>query len=276
MLFGRGLFFCQTQSRLHQTILTRCTIFSEGPGSDVRNTTLVAAAIAALLALGFWIWFSPPLWLFGVYLLGAVVAVFSVPAMYRLGGFTLADELEWLENREAQEHHDMLQRLAGLRNELKQLDIDVGVRQADTLTAILKDYHKVVETRFVGKKHSPLAYLSTARQVQKHAIQNLNDVVAVGHSLQSISRHGFNDDSGSWDEHLDKAQDNRRDRFVTMQQEQEARMSGLINQNQQLFDALTDTAVEVANIDSFSKYERIDTLARLVSLSEIASNTGRQ
>jgi len=258
-----------------QTILTRCIIFTEGPGSEVRKTTLLAALIAVALALLFWFWFSPPLWLFGVYAVLSIVAVFSVPAMYRLSGFTLADELEWLENREEKEHHEMLQRIAALRNELNSLGIDAGVRQADVLSEILTDYHKVVETRFVGKKHSPLAYLSTARSVQKHAVQNLNDVVAVGHSLQSISRHGFDDDSGSWDDHLEKVESSRRDRYVTMQREQEARLSGLLNQNQQLFDALTDTAVEVANIDSFSKYERIDTLARLVSLSEIASKTGR-
>jgi len=109
-----------------------------------------------------------------------------------------------------------------------------------------------VETRVVGKKHSPLVYLSTARTVQKHAVQNLNDAVAVGHSLQSISRHGFDNSIDGSNEHLDGEQTDRRDRY-----------------------ALTDTAVEVANIDSFSKYERIDTLARLVSLSEIAGKTGR-
>ena len=243
---------------------------------------MLAALIAVVLALGFWVWFSPPLWLLGGYVLVSAISVFSVPAIYRLGGFTLADELEWLENREAKEHHDMLQRLSELRDELDSLGIDAGVRQADVLTKILTDYHKVVETRFVGKKHSPLAYLSTARTVQKHAVQNLNDVVAVGHSLQTISRHGFDNSARSWDEHLDEQvgaqvndeQKDRRDRYVTMQREQETRMSGLLDQNQQLFDALTDTAVEVANIDSFSNYERIDTLARLVSLSEIASNTG--
>lgn len=272
-----GSFHLRFARRYHQTILTRCTIFTEGPGSDLRNTSLIAALIAVVLALGFWIWFSPPLWLLVGYVLISAVAVFSVPAMYRAGGYTLADELEWLENREAQEHHDMLQRLSGLRTELSSLNIGAGVRQADVLTEILTDYHKVVETRFVGKKHSPLAYLSTARTVQKHAIQNLNDVVAVGHSLQSISRHGFDEPSASWDEHIENvgSDNERRDRYVTMQREQETRMSGLLSQNQQLFDALTDTAVEVANIDSFSKYERIDTLARLVSLSEIASKTGR-
>lgn len=236
---------------------------------------MVAAVIAIGLAILFFIWFSPPLWLFALYLLIATVAVFSVPALYRLGGYTLADELNWLENREAAEHEEMVQRLKELRSELKRMDIDAGVRQADTLNAILTDYHSVIETRFIGKKHSPLAYLSTARRVQKHAIQNLNDVVAVGHSLQSISRHGFDSDEGRSDESHSNDQDERRDRYLTLQQEQESRMSGLLNQNQQLFDALTDTAVEVANIESFSQYEKLDTLARLVSLSEIASQTGR-
>jgi len=195
--------------------------------------------------------------------------------MYNLAGYTLADEVGWLENREAEEHHQMLTRLGELRKELGELKIEKGVRQAETLTAILDDYHKVVETRFIGKKHSPLAYLSTARQVQKHAIQNLSDMVAVGHSLKSISHHGFNDSSKSWDEHLDNVQNERRDRYVTMQKEQEARLASQLKTNEQMFDALTDTAVEVANIESFSKYEKIDTLARLVSLSEIANNTGR-
>jgi len=256
--------------------LVRCNIiFTDGPGSDVRNTTVVAAMLAIVLAIFFALWFSPPLWLLAVYVLVAVVAVFSVPAMYRLGGFTLADELSWLENREEAEHNDMVQRLKELRAELKSMNLDAGVRQADTLTAILNDYHNVIESRFIGKKHSPLVYLSTARQVQKHAVQNLNDVVAVGHSLQTISRHGFDDDKSSWDDHLANLQDDRRDRYKTLQQEQEARMSGLLNHNQQMFDALTDTAVEVANIESFSQYEKLDTLARLVSLSEIANQTGR-
>jgi len=236
---------------------------------------MFAAILAGVLALCFWAWFSPPWWVLAIYILVAAVAVASVAAMYRLGGYSLADELGWLENREAQEHDDLVQRLGQIKKELEALGIDKGVAQADTLTGMLHDYHKVVETRFIGKKNSPLAYLSTARRVQKHAVQNLNDVVAVGHSLASISRHGFEDSSSSWDQHLQNVNDERRDRYVTMQQEQESRLASLLDQNQQLFDALTDTAVEVANIDSFSSYERIDTLARLVSLSEIASNTGR-
>jgi len=277
LIFGseEGSFRSDSSVGQHQIILTRCHIIFDGLGSDVRNTSVLAAILATLLAAGFWLWFSPPVWMLAAYALVAFVAVASVPAMYRLGGYSLADEMGWLENREAEEHHEMVARLAQIREELKVLDIQQGVAQADTLTGMLHDYHKVVETRFIGKKHSPLAYLSTARRVQKHAVQNLNDVVAVGHSLASISRHGFNDSNSSWDDHLQNVNDERRQRYLTMDQEQQARMASLLDQNQQLFDALTDTAVEVANIDSFSSYERIDTLARLVSLSEIASNTGR-
>ncbi len=211
------------------------------------------------------------------------MATLSVPLLYRLSGFTLADEVQWLEQREAQEHTGMVTRLDSLRVELAALNIDEGVRQADTLAAILEDYHAVVETRFIGKKRSPLAYLSSARQVQKHAVQNLNDVIAVGHSLASISRHHLDDiqsDSATTKADADnnadtgKHTDERRDRLHVLNQEQSMRLQQLLEQNQKLFDALTATAVEVANIKSFSDYERMDTLARLVSLAEIANQKG--
>jgi len=169
--------------------------------------------------------------------------------------------VQWLESREAADHAELVARLKDLRTQLGDLDIDEGVQQADTLTAILDDYHSVVETRFLGKQHSPMAYLSAARRVQKHAVQNLNDVVAVGHSLASISRHG--------------EQSHTETRLQNLNHEQSARMRELLDENKGYFEALTDTAVEVANIRSYSDYERMDTLARLVSLAEIASHTGK-
>jgi len=186
------------------------------------------------------------------------VAVLSVPALYRLSGFTLEDEVQWMESREQADHEQLMSRLGVLRGQLSDLGIKEGVQQADTLTAMLDDYHSVVETRFIGKQHSPMVYLSAARRVQKHAIQNLTDVVAVGHSLSSISHHTASDKPLSRMQDLDK--------------EQSTRLQGLLTENQQLFEALTDTAVEVANIRSYSDYERMDTLARLVSLAEIASH----
>ncbi len=191
----------------------------------------------------------------------AALATLTVPALYRLAGFTLADEVEWLESRESEDHEKMLARLVTLEGQLDNLGIEEGVRQTRRLTAILDDYHSVVETRFLGKKHSPMAYLSTARRVQKHAIENLNDVVAVGHSLASISRHD--------------AADNTDEKMQTLYRDQSERMDNLLTENRQLFEALTDTAVEVANISSYSDYERLDTMARLVSLSEIASRSGK-
>lgn len=211
--------------------------------------------------LAFFWWFQGDWLLLGVYAVVAAVATLSVPALYRLAGFTLADEVQWLESREAEDHAELVSRLAQLRSQLDELGIEEGVGQADTLSAILNDYHSVVETRFLGKKHSPVAYLSAARRVQKHAVQNLNDVVAVGHSLASISRHG--------------GQDQPRTRMQDLNNEQSARLRALLDENQGYFEALTDTAVEVANIRSYSDYERMDTLARLVSLAEIASHSGK-
>jgi len=213
-----------------------------------------------LLVLFYW-WFRGDLTLLAVYALVAVVATLSVPALYRLAGFTLADEVSWLEGREAEDHRNMMDRLSSLQGQLSELGIDEGVKQAKTLTAMLADFHAVVETRFLGKKHSPVAYLSTARRVQKHAISNLTDAVAVGHSLASISRH----DGAT----------QRADRMEGLNNEQSGRLDALLSENRNLFEALTDTAVEVANISSYSEYERMDTMARLVSLSEIANRTGK-
>ncbi len=191
----------------------------------------------------------------------ALLATLSVPLMYRLAGFTLADEIEWLESREAEDHKNLVNRLSELRVQLERLGIDEGVKQTDTLTNILHDYHNVVETRFLGKKHSPIAYLSAARRVQKHAVQNLTDAVAVGHSIASISRHDIHD--------------NPLERMQELGSGQSERLRSLLDENRNLFGALTDTAVEVANIRSYSDYERLDTLARLVSLAEIANKTGK-
>lgn len=213
-----------------------------------------------LLAVFYW-WFRGDLPLTAAYAAVATLAALSVPVFYRLAGFTLADEVQWLEGREADDHKAMRARLATLEGQLDELGIEEAVKQTQTLTAILDDYHAVVETRFLGKKHSPVAYLATARRVQKHAIQNLTDVVAVGHSLASISRH----DGRSGD----------LDRMQGLNSDQSDRLNNLLTENRQLFEALTDTAVEVANINSYSDYERLDTMARLVSLSEIASRSGK-
>lgn len=249
--------------------LQRCVILFAGLGSEVRNTAVLAAIFSVLLLAVFSWWFNPSWQLLLAYAALALIATLSVPLLYRQAGFTLKDEILWLEEREAAEHKELTQRLQTLHGELNALGIREAVDQAERLTGILNDYHSVVETRFIGKRQSPIAYLSTARRVQKHAIQNLTDMVAVGHSLSSISAQGRRRDSDS------AKSDSRREKFDRLNQEQSGRLEALLLENENLFEALTDTAVEVANISSFSDYERLDTLARLVSLSEIASRTGK-
>lgn len=239
----------------------RWVIIFDGLGGEVRNTSLFAAILSVVLLVLFYWWFRGDLTLVAAYTGIAILATISVPVLYRLAGFTLADEVQWLESRELKDHEDMLARLVTLEAQLDELNIQEGVNQARTLTSMLDDYHKVVETRFLGKKHAPVAYLAAARRVQKHAIQNLTDAVAVGHSLSSISRH---DESGGRQEHLQG-----------LNSDQSGRLDALLAENRNLFGALTDTAVEVANIRSYSDYERLDTMARLVSLAEIANRTGK-
>ncbi len=200
------------------------------------------------------------------YVFVCILATLSVPIFYRLAGFKRRDEVLWIEQREEQEYLELSKRLKEARKQLAKLDIDDGVRQAKQLNGLIDDYHSVVETRFLGKKHMPLEYLGAARQVQKQAVQNLSDMVTIGHSLSTIQSNTYDAEHGGADNNT------RQDE---MYREQEGRIQKLLDENHQMFDALTETAVEVANIDSFSKYERIDTLARLVSLSQVASNSGR-
>ena len=235
-------------------------IIFDGLGSEVRNTSLLAGG-ASLVLLVIWHWWFPFSPVFSaMYVVLAVIAALSVPLFYRLTGYTLADELEWLEKREAVEHDELVRRVAELESQLASLGVNQGVKQSRTLSNILNDYHAVVETRFIGKKHSPLVYLSTARQVQKLAVQNLTDMVAVAHSLSTIKRQDRQDKKG-------------RERQENLRVEQQSRLDDLLDQNKQLFDALTDTAVEVANMDSFGKFNRLETMTRLISLAEVASQT---
>lgn len=191
----------------------------------------------------------------GLYAVLAALIALTVPLMYRLFGYKTADEAVWLHERNLREHSALMQRLETARESLAELNITQGVRQANSLTDILDDYRSVVETRFVGKTFAPITYLNAARSVQEHVVQNLTDMVAVGHSLSGIHRQ-----QGQTD----------------LYQEQQQRLNELVAENEKLFTALTETAVEVANIRSISQFERLDTLARLVSLAQTANNTGKQ
>ena len=175
--------------------------------------------------------------------------------MYRLFGYKTDDEAAWLHARNLREHSTLIQRLETAREALVELKIPQGIQQANMLNAILDDYRSVVETRFVGKTFTPITYLNAARSVQEHVVQNLTDMVAVGHSLAGISRQQVQTD---------------------LYQEQQQRLTDLAVENEKLFTALTETAVEVANIRSISQFERLDTLARLISLAQTANNTGKQ
>ncbi len=244
-----------TLQRIHETL------------SDMIKPYTLFAAIASLLLLGvfFW-WFQSHLVVTGIYLGIAALATVSVPLMYRLSGYSLADDAQWLQERENKEHAALSERLQGLKSELGALGLSEGLRQADALTEIINDYHSVVNTRFFGKKSSPLTYLGAARTVQRQATQNLADMVAVGHSLSGLSN---NQRDRQW------TNVDRRDRQDDLYAEQEKRLQSLLSENNRLFDALTETAVEIANIQSISEFERTDTLARLVALAEIANSTGK-
>ena len=226
----------------------------------IKHYTLIAAFLALILIGLFIWWFQGDLVFNAAYLAAAVLATLSVPLLYRLLGYSAADDDEWLKNRENQQHTELMQRLQGVTQDLEELGLKEGVRQAKALTDIIDDYHAVVKSRFFGKQASPLTYLSAARTVQNQAIQNLADMATIGHSMSSIQNN------------LQAGGDQKDSRYL----EQSDRIRALLDENKQLFSALTETAVEVANMQSISEFERTDTLARLLALAEIANGSGKQ
>lgn len=225
----------------------------------IKRYTLIAALLCLpLIGLFIW-WFQGGLIFNAVYIAVSALAILTVPLLYRLLGYSAADDDEWLKARENQQYTDLMQRLQGVTKDLTALDLKEGVRQANALTDMIDDYHAVVKSRFFGKQSSPLTYLSAARTVQNQAIQNLADMATLGHSLSSIQTN------------LQAGGNQQDSRYL----EQSERINALLDENKKLFAALTETAVEVANMQSISEFERTDTLARLLALAEIANGSGK-
>ncbi len=211
----------------------------------------IAAALTLALVVAFQWWFQAS-WLVTLgYALLSVLAIALVPLCYRLFGYLDEDVINKLLDREQREHSEMMQRLQSMGKDLAAMDNKEGARQADTLTELLNDFHEIIANRFRGKQLSSSTYLNAARNVQNQSLQNLSDMVGVGHSIVSLNRH----------DSPDTAQQ------VTAQQQ---KLESLLSENRKLFKALSDTSVEVANIQEIGAFERTETLARLKDLASIA------
>lgn len=222
--------------------------------------------ISLLLTFLYVWWFNIPIINSGMYLIfPSIVAVISVPLLYRVFGYRANDELQWLKSREEKEYKSILDNLTTVKKSLESLKHADGIHQVEVLTNIVSDYHSVVETRFLGSEQAPNTYLAAARTVQKNALQNLADIVAVGHSINTIKGNKLNPSTLENDKV--KKRQLKQEELLS---EQGLRNKSLIEENRKLFNALMDTAVEIANIKSFSDYHRTDTLTRLITLSEVA------
>lgn len=209
------------------------------------------AASVALFATFYW-WFKPDWWVALLYAAACLLAIISVPLCYRLFGFVDIDVIRELQALEQRDHDELMGRLASVRQSLTDLEIDEGAQQAKTLNNLLKDFHEVIANRFDGKNLSASTYLNAARRVQNQALQNLSDMVGIGHTIESLKRQTPVDDT-----HRQLA-------------EQNTRLHRLKDSNKKLFQALTDTSIEVANIEEIGNFERKETLARLNDLADIA------
>lgn len=226
-------------------------------GTDVVIKSVVTAAVATLLLIGLYVWwFQAPWTIVIVYGVLSVCALATVPLCYRWFGFLDRDIIQQLIDQEAREHDDMIRNLNKLQSDLTSLDNEQGSNQVATLRHLLNDFHEVIANRFRGKQLSSSTYMDAARNVQNQALQNLSDMVGIGHSISSLKRQSAAIDTSQ----------------LTTQTE---RLQALVQENDKLFKALSDTSVEVANIQEIGAFERTETLARLKDLTKIAKNQSR-
>lgn len=226
-------------------------------GPVVKAVVTVAIAVSAVLFAAFYLWFRPDWWIALLYACICLLAIVSVPLLYRLFGYVDIDAIRELQQLEQKDHDEMMGRLSNLKQSLTDLEIEEGARQAKTLNSLLSDFHEVIANRFTGKNLSASTYLNAARRVQNQALQNLSDMVGIGHTIESLKRQMSVENRPADDTHRQLA-------------EQNTRLHKLIDSNKKLFQALTDTSIEVANIEEIGKFERTETLARLNDLADIA------
>lgn len=221
----------------------------------IKSTVIGAVATALLVVLYAW-WFQTSWVITAGYALASVLALALVPLCYRWFGFLDNEVIQALIDQEAREHDEMMQHLEQLQKDLDTLENPQGSGQVSTLRHLLNDFHEVIANRFRGKQLSSSTYLDAARNVQNQALQNLSDMVGIGHSISSLHRQHSADNS-------------------EQVQSQSARLNTLLTENEKLFKALSDTSVEVANIQEIGAFERTETLARLKDLAKIAKNQSR-
>ena len=210
----------------------------------------VAATASVLLVIAYSWWFQSSWLVTLAYALASVFAISLVPLCYRWFGFLDRELIAEMLDQEEREHNEMMQRLSSIQSDLESLDIKQGAEQVVTLKHLLNDFHEVIANRFRGKELTRSTYLNAARNVQNQTLQNLSDMVGIGHSISSLSRQGAQDES--------------------KQSAQQSRLNKLLAENRKLFEALSDTSIEVANIQEIGEFERTETLGRLKDLVSIA------
>lgn len=218
------------------------------------KAALGSAAALSLLLIGSYTWWFQTSWPISLaYAAFALIALASIPLCYRFFGFQDLDVVKGLLQQEQAEHEEMVSRLKKLQVDLRQLKNDEGAQQAGTLLHLLNDFHEVISNRFRGKQLSSTTYLNAARRVQNQTLQNLSDMAGIGHSISSLQRHADEDTDTN-----------------PQIESQRRRLGELINDNNGLFKALSDTSVEVANIEEIGAFERTETMAKLRDLADIA------
>jgi len=85
----------------------------------VKAVVTVAIAVSAVLFAAFYLWFKPDWWIALLYAAICLLAIVSVPLLYRLFGYVDIDAIRELQQLEQKDHDEMMGRLSNLKQRNK-------------------------------------------------------------------------------------------------------------------------------------------------------------
>jgi len=91
-------------------------------GPVVKAVVTVAIAVSAVLFAAFYLWFRPDWWIALLYACICLLAIVSVPLLYRLFGYVDIDAIRELQQLEQKDHDEMMGRLSNLKQKLSPID----------------------------------------------------------------------------------------------------------------------------------------------------------
>ncbi|MBT6276382.1 MAG: hypothetical protein HOI95_19890 [Chromatiales bacterium] len=241
-------------------------------------TTYAAIATVVASVWGFHNWFSPPWFItLAAGAVGAVLLAIWPPLFARSSAWAAAQ-------RHATDNLDRLavERIQSLEQDLRKLGAQQAIDQLRGLRDKLASLTGVIEHRLNAGELTFSRYLNTAKQVYLSAVDNLQEVVIALTSIDSLDRAALSEREQALHQRPDDSSAVRElesvQQRVRLLDEQNAKVAGLLADNEAAMTALTNTAAALADVVTKHGHATVDAptaMAELEALASRASSLGR-